>query len=361
MSRGPHPRGREQPRRADLRIRDQPRPRPLEPRDGGRDPRSGRRRRLRFRLGHAARHRACGDAIYTNPFLIGFAYQKGLLPVGRGALERAFELNGRAVAANLRAFAWGRLAAHDLAAVEAAARPAMRESQPSGVADDLDGIVARRVAFLTDYQNARYAAALSRARRDRRRARERGRAGLDAARARRGALLLQAARGEGRVRGGAALHRRLVPAPARRRVRGRLPALRALRAAVHDPRDRLAHRAPRSRDRTHAQVAHPRALVPAGARGDGEAEVPARHAAEPVRAHRAPPPRAAADPRLRGHARHAARRAHQGQPRRRGRDRQPARARARLRGRARAPHRPGAREAGRAARGFRLHSGGAAA
>jgi indolepyruvate ferredoxin oxidoreductase len=100
----------------------------------------------------------CGDAIYTNPFLMGFAFQKGLLPVGRGALERAFELNGRAVAANLRAFAWGRLAAHDLPAVEQAARPALRESLATGVAEELDGIVARRVAYLTDYQNARYAA-----------------------------------------------------------------------------------------------------------------------------------------------------------------------------------------------------------
>jgi indolepyruvate ferredoxin oxidoreductase len=101
----------------------------------------------------------CGDAIYTNPFLMGFAWQRGLLPVGRGALERAFALNARSVPANLRAFAWGRLAAHDPAAVEAAARPALRDSQLAGVADDLDAIVARRVAFLTDYQSARFAAA----------------------------------------------------------------------------------------------------------------------------------------------------------------------------------------------------------
>jgi indolepyruvate ferredoxin oxidoreductase len=101
----------------------------------------------------------CGDAIFTNPFLMGFAYQKGLLPVGRGALERAFALNARAVAANLRAFAWGRLAAHDPAAVEAAARPALRESQLAGVAEDLEAILARRVAFLTDYQSASFAAA----------------------------------------------------------------------------------------------------------------------------------------------------------------------------------------------------------
>jgi indolepyruvate ferredoxin oxidoreductase len=101
----------------------------------------------------------CGDAIFTNPFLMGFAWQRGLLPVGRAALERAFALNARAVSANLRAFAWGRLAARDLPAVEAAARPALRDSQLTGVAEDLESIVSRRVAFLTDYQNARFAAA----------------------------------------------------------------------------------------------------------------------------------------------------------------------------------------------------------
>ena len=105
----------------------------------------------------------CGDAIFTNPFLMGFACQRGLLPVGRAALERAFALNARAVAANLRAFAWGRLAAHDPAAVEAAARPALRDSQLAGVAEDLDAIVARRVAFLTDYQDARLPRRIARA------------------------------------------------------------------------------------------------------------------------------------------------------------------------------------------------------
>ena len=95
----------------------------------------------------------CGDAIFTNPFLMGFAYQRGRLPVGRPALERAFELNGRAVAANLRAFGWGRLAAEDLAAVEEAARPAARSAE-SAPAEDLPAVLARREAFLTDYQNA---------------------------------------------------------------------------------------------------------------------------------------------------------------------------------------------------------------
>ena len=62
-----------------------------------------------------------GDAILANPFLLGFAYQRGLLPVGLGALERALELNGRAARANCDALAWGRLAAVDLDQVERAA------------------------------------------------------------------------------------------------------------------------------------------------------------------------------------------------------------------------------------------------
>ncbi|MGH0030255.1 MAG: indolepyruvate ferredoxin oxidoreductase family protein [Myxococcota bacterium] len=98
-----------------------------------------------------------GDAIFTNPFLMGYAYQQGRLPVGLPALERAIELNGRAVETNRRAFAWGRLAAHDLAAVEEAARPALRDSQATPPAETLDAMLERRVAFLTDYQNAAYA------------------------------------------------------------------------------------------------------------------------------------------------------------------------------------------------------------
>ncbi len=59
-----------------------------------------------------------GDSIATNPFMLGFAYQKGLLPVSAASLERAIDLNGVAAEANKRAFLWGRRAAHDLAAVE---------------------------------------------------------------------------------------------------------------------------------------------------------------------------------------------------------------------------------------------------
>ncbi|MCC2102228.1 MAG: hypothetical protein KDJ12_15030, partial [Hyphomicrobiales bacterium] len=63
-----------------------------------------------------------GDAIYTNPFMMGFAWQRGLLPLSLAALERAIELNGVAIDANKEAFAWGRLAAHDPKRVHEAIR-----------------------------------------------------------------------------------------------------------------------------------------------------------------------------------------------------------------------------------------------
>lgn len=98
-----------------------------------------------------------GDSIGANMFLLGFAWQQGLVPVGREAIEAAIELNGVAVPFNLDAFLWGRRAAHDLAAVE---KLAGADDAPP--AFDLDGFVARRKADLTGYQNAalagRYAA-----------------------------------------------------------------------------------------------------------------------------------------------------------------------------------------------------------
>ncbi|RIL07943.1 MAG: indolepyruvate ferredoxin oxidoreductase family protein [Proteobacteria bacterium] len=97
-----------------------------------------------------------GDALGTNLFLLGYAAQRGLLPVSLAALERAIELNGRAVAMNRRALAWGRLAAHDLAAVERAAQPALRGAARAE-APTLDELVARRAEFLTAYQNAAWA------------------------------------------------------------------------------------------------------------------------------------------------------------------------------------------------------------
>ena len=59
-----------------------------------------------------------GDAIASNMFMLGAAWQKGLVPLRRAAIERAIELNGVAIEANKQAFEWGRRAAHDLGDVE---------------------------------------------------------------------------------------------------------------------------------------------------------------------------------------------------------------------------------------------------
>ncbi|MBL8381472.1 MAG: indolepyruvate ferredoxin oxidoreductase family protein [Burkholderiales bacterium] len=103
-----------------------------------------------------------GDAIATNMFMLGYAFQNGAIPVGEAALMRAIELNGVAVDFNKRAFDWGRYAAVDAAAVERIATPAQVVSiaalkPAAGFARNLEEIVARRVEFLTAYQDAAYA------------------------------------------------------------------------------------------------------------------------------------------------------------------------------------------------------------
>ena len=99
-----------------------------------------------------------GDSIYTNPIMLGFAWQKGWIPVGRDALMRAMELNAVAVEQNKAAFEWGRRAAHDGAAVQKALNPGQVISFVRKEALTVDDMVHRRVEFLTGYQNAAYAA-----------------------------------------------------------------------------------------------------------------------------------------------------------------------------------------------------------
>jgi indolepyruvate ferredoxin oxidoreductase len=55
--------------------------------------------------------RLFGNAQAMNTMLLGIAWQRGKLPVGEAALQRAIELNGTAVAMNRRAFLWGRILA----------------------------------------------------------------------------------------------------------------------------------------------------------------------------------------------------------------------------------------------------------
>ena len=111
---------------------------------------------LRRRVGAGAMHgidaprmaeRLLGDPITSNILLLGMAWQLGLVPLPRAALDRAIELNAVAVGANRLAFAWGRLAAGDAAYV------AQHMAEP---ADTLDP-VERRAAFLAEYQDLRYA------------------------------------------------------------------------------------------------------------------------------------------------------------------------------------------------------------
>jgi indolepyruvate ferredoxin oxidoreductase len=97
-----------------------------------------------------------GDSIATNLFMVGYAYQRGLIPVGEEAILRAIELNGAAVEANQRSFRWGRLAAVEPQRVLKLAIPQAKPDSQR-LSTTLDEIIARRVEFLTDYQNAAYA------------------------------------------------------------------------------------------------------------------------------------------------------------------------------------------------------------
>ncbi len=97
-----------------------------------------------------------GDTIYVNPMILGFAWQKGWVPLRRESLVRAIELNDVQVANNLAAFEWGRHAAHHLTDL-------MQHLQPTQVIqfkkrETLEDLINDRVRRLTDYQNAAYAA-----------------------------------------------------------------------------------------------------------------------------------------------------------------------------------------------------------
>jgi indolepyruvate ferredoxin oxidoreductase len=98
-----------------------------------------------------------GDSIATNLFMLGWAWQRGLVPVSRDALERSIELNGVAVADNLRAFSWGRHAVHDRVAAERIAAETERVPPARRLSRSLDEAIARRRAELVGYQDERLA------------------------------------------------------------------------------------------------------------------------------------------------------------------------------------------------------------
>ncbi|WP_298365276.1 indolepyruvate ferredoxin oxidoreductase family protein [uncultured Bradyrhizobium sp.] len=96
-----------------------------------------------------------GDSIATNAFMLGFAFQRGAIPLSLEAILKAIELNGAAIEMNKTAFSWGRLAAHDLQRVVSAAR--FKNAGTAPAKKTLDEAIAFRAKFLTGYQDAAYA------------------------------------------------------------------------------------------------------------------------------------------------------------------------------------------------------------
>ena len=92
-----------------------------------------------------------GDAVLANVMMLGFAWQQRLIPVSRMALEQAIVLNGVAIAKNKLAFAIGMALAAD------PARLSGHLTDTPEASETLDQMIARRVEFLTDYQDATYA------------------------------------------------------------------------------------------------------------------------------------------------------------------------------------------------------------
>ena len=100
-----------------------------------------------------------GDSIATNLFMVGYAVQKGLVPLSLETITEAIRLNGVAVTMNMHAFNWGRVAAHDPALVEQVAdqmkaRPA---ADTEHKVETLNDVIAIRKQLLTDYQSSAYA------------------------------------------------------------------------------------------------------------------------------------------------------------------------------------------------------------
>jgi indolepyruvate ferredoxin oxidoreductase len=97
-----------------------------------------------------------GNAIAANMFMLGFAYQRGHVPLSGAAIEKAIALNGEAVAMNLSAITWGRRAAAEPARVAGLLGPRREPADSRRLSETLDEVIERRVRFLAGYQNAPY-------------------------------------------------------------------------------------------------------------------------------------------------------------------------------------------------------------
>jgi len=95
-----------------------------------------------------------GDSIATNSFMLGYAFQKGTIPLSQEAILRAIEINGAAIEMNKQAFGWGRLAAHDISRVRSVTQ---FRSRAVTTTRTLDETITYRARFLAGYQDAAYA------------------------------------------------------------------------------------------------------------------------------------------------------------------------------------------------------------
>ena len=98
-----------------------------------------------------------GDALANNMFMLGVAWQLGYVPLSLEWINKAIELNNVQVDFNKTSFLWGRRAAVNIEAVEKAAATSGAQQAPKHIDTSRDAIVARSMAYLTDYQNAAYA------------------------------------------------------------------------------------------------------------------------------------------------------------------------------------------------------------
>ena len=102
-----------------------------------------------------------GDSIATNMFMLGYAWQKGLIPLGHDAIMKAIELNGVSIGMNQQSFTWGRRAAWDIAKVEELAAPkktADGSDRHRQISTTIEETIDRRMMSLTGYQDTKYAA-----------------------------------------------------------------------------------------------------------------------------------------------------------------------------------------------------------
>ena len=105
--------------------------------------------------------RLMGDTIFCNLLMLGHAWQQGHIPLSLAALQRAIEINGNAVPANLRAFSIGRMSACRPEALARALAPAAQSDNRLAQEISLAELVAQRSAMLADYQDAAYASRYS--------------------------------------------------------------------------------------------------------------------------------------------------------------------------------------------------------